>query len=85
MKNLRITTGILAIILMSFVSCKGNKQEQIADKENPSEMAHDNSDGHHNDDAKHDEKHDKEGEHNGNAEAILKDYFNLKNALVADE
>jgi hypothetical protein len=43
---------------------------------------HDNSDGHHDNDKKEIEMNSNQ---DGNAEMILKDYFNLKDALVADD
>lgn len=84
MKTVRTTTAILALVLITFtaISCKNNKKEQSKNEANHSEMNHNANDGHH-------DKNKKEitmnGSEKGNSEAILTAYFNLKNALVADD
>ena len=82
MSKLKSTLGIVAIafITLTAMSCKDNNKEQNSTDENHSEMNHDNSDGHHNDDKK-----EMAMSGNGNSQAILNDYFNLKDALVADD
>jgi hypothetical protein len=93
MKNLKIKTTILSMALFSLtaVSCKDSKQEpdnlneqhkEMTSEENHSEMNHDNSDGHH--DGDKNEMAITNGQ-DVKAEAILKDYFNLKDALVSDD
>ena len=89
MKTVKRTVGIafLALVTVAFVSCKdGNKD-------------HDNSDGHHDNEASAPMSSEmyQEGDTDVNkdmatnegqdakAEIILKDYFNLKDALVADD
>ena len=82
MSKLKSTLGIVAIafITLTAMSCKDNNKEQNSTDENHSEMNHDNSDGHHDDDKK-----EMAMSGNGNSQAILNDYFNLKDALVADD
>lgn len=82
MKNLKSTIGIVAIILMSLtaVSCKDAKKESTDINHN--EKAHNNKDGHHNEMKKGMVFNSNQ---NGNSEAVLKDYFNLKDALVSDD
>lgn len=82
MSKLKSTLGIVAIafITLTAVSCKDNNKEENSTDGNHSEMNHDNSDGHHDSDKK---EMAMSGE--GNSEAILNDYFNLKDALVADD
>jgi len=84
MKNLKVTTGILAIAFLTLtaISCKDAKKEHNNDEGHSTEMNHDNSDGHHDKDKKEIAMHSNQ---DGNAEMILKDYFNLKDALVADD
>ncbi|SRX75705.1 DUF3347 domain-containing protein [Aequorivita antarctica] len=90
MSKLKSTLGIVAIafITLTAVSCKDNKKEQNNTEGNHSEMNadedhskmdHDNSDGHHDSDKK-----EMAMSGDGDSELILKDYFNLKDALVAD-
>ena len=82
MSKLKSTLGIVAIafITLTAMSCKDNNKEQNSTDENHSEMNHNNSDGHHDDDKK-----EMAMSGNGNSQAILNDYFNLKDALVADD
>ena len=84
MRKLKSNLGIVAIafITLTAVSCKDAKTEQNNVQENPSEMNHDNSDGHHDG-----EKKDMtmNGNEDGNPETVLYDYFNLKDALVGDD
>lgn len=82
MSKLKSTLGIVAIafITLTAMSCKDNNKELNSTDENHSEMNHDNSDGHHDDDKK-----EMAMSGNGNSQAILNDYFNLKDALVADD
>ena len=90
---MRITTGILAIafVTLTAASCKDGKKDhdtsegQHTEKsvdENHSEGNHDNSDGHHDE---HNSKMAMNGDQVGNAEGVLSDYFNLKDALVNDD
>jgi hypothetical protein len=62
------------------MSCKDNKKEQDTTDGAHSEMNHDNSDGHHDSDKK-----EMAMNGDGNSQAVLNDYFNLKDALVADD
>lgn len=82
MRKLKSTIGIVAIafITVTAVSCKDSKKEQNTSDGNHSEMNHDNSDGHHDGESK---KIAMNGD--GASQAILNDYFNLKDALVADD
>ncbi len=84
MKTVKRAIGIafMALVTVAFVSCKDGLKE------------HDNSDGHHdnaNATATHDENMDTDkgmatnNSKNATAEVILKDYFNLKDALVGDD
>ncbi|MCK0156140.1 DUF3347 domain-containing protein [Cellulophaga sp. F20128] len=93
MRNLKVTIGILAITFLALtaMSCKEAKKEhnnedghhtEMGVEENHSEMNHNESEGQH------------AGEKNevamseaqdGNSELVLKDYFSLKDALVADD
>jgi len=84
MKNLKLTTTILAmaIIGLTALSCKDSKNAQNDAQETHSEMNHDNNDGHHNVDKKEMAMNDIQ---DGEAETILKGYFNLKDALVNDD
>ncbi|EPR74072.1 putative Co/Zn/Cd efflux system membrane fusion protein [Winogradskyella psychrotolerans RS-3] len=83
MKNLKVTTAILVIAFIGFtaMSCKDGKKE-VSNDEMHSEMNHDNSDGHHDGEENEMAMSD---DQNGSSENILKDYFNLKDALVADD
>jgi len=82
MSKLKSTLGIVAIafITLTVMSCKDNNKDQNKTDVDHSEMNHDNSDGNHDSDKK-----DMAMSGNGNSEAILNDYFNLKDALVADD
>lgn len=91
MKKSKLSIGIMAIVLVIFTmtSCKDNKQDQKSVQENHSEMNaeedhskmnHDNTDGHHDN-----EKKEMAMRGEGNSQTILNDYFNLKDALVADD
>lgn len=82
MSKLKSTLGIVAIafITLTVMSCKDNSKEQNSTDGDHSEMNHDNSDGHHDG-----EKREMAMGGDGNSQAVLKDYFNLKNALVADD
>ena len=82
MRKLKLTIGIVAIafITVTAVSCKDAKKEQNTSDGNHSEMNHDNSDGHHDGESK---KMAMNGD--GESQAILNDYFNLKDALVSDD
>lgn len=84
MKNLKVTTGILAMafLTLTVMSCKDAKKEHNYDEGHNTEMNHDNSDGHHDSDKKEMAMNSNQ---DGNAEMILKDYFNLKDALVSDD
>ena len=82
MSKLKSTLGIIAIafITVTVMSCKDNNKEQNSTDEDHSEMNHDNSDGHHDDDKK-----EMAMTGDGNSQMVLNDYFNLKDALVADD
>ena len=93
MKNLKVKTTILALalVVLTATSCKDNQKEQdnsdehhteMGAVENHSEMNHDNGDGHHDGKA---ENMEMSSNQDGNAELVLKDYFNLKDALVGDD
>ena len=83
MKNLKVTTGILAMafLTLTVMSCKDAKKEKT-NGDSHAEISHNKSDGHHDSDKK--EMAMKRNQ-DGNAEMILKDYFNLKDALVSDD
>ena len=82
MKKIKLVTTIMvmAFISLTAMSCKDAKKEHNNDEGHNTEMNHDNSDGHH--DGKK-----KKMAMNGdvNSQTILNDYFNLKDALVADD
>lgn len=82
MKKSKLSIGIIAIALVIFTvtSCKDNKQDEKSVKEDHSEMNHDNTDGHHDG-----EKMEMAMNGDGESQAILNDYFNLKDALVSDD
>jgi len=82
MSKLKSTLGIVAIafITLTVMSCKDNNKEQNSTDGDHSEMNHDNSDGHHDG-----EKKEMAMSGDGNSQAVLNDYFNLKDALVADD
>ncbi len=84
MKNLKVITGILAMTFLTLtaMSCKDAKKEQNNDEGHSTEMNNDNSDGHHDSDKK---EMTMNSNQDGNAEMMLKDYFNLKDALVSDD
>lgn len=83
MKNLKITTIVLVMAFLSLtvMACKDGKKEQVK-TEKHSEMNHDANDGHHDSEEKGMVMSNNLDE---NAEMVLKDYFNLKDALVADD
>ncbi len=86
MKKVRLTTiMVMAFISLSAMSCKDAKTEnstnsEMITEEDHSKMNHDNSDGHHDVDKK-----EMTMNGDGNSQTILNDYFNLKDALVADD
>lgn len=91
MSKLKLVFGVVAIafVALTAVSCKDAKTDKNDSTEHHSEMNadgdhskmnHDNSDGHHDG-----EKKEMAMSGDGNSQAVLKDYFNLKNALVADD
>jgi len=82
MSKLKSTLGIVAIafITLTVMSCKDNSKEQNSTDGDHSEMNHDNSDGHHDG-----EKKEMAWVEDSNTQAVLNDYFNLKNALVGDD
>jgi len=86
MKKVRLTTiMVMAFISLSAMSCKDAKTEnstnsEMITEEDHSKMNHDNSDGHHDVDKK-----EMAMNGDGNSQTILNDYFNLKDALVADD
>src|SRR5210317_2431033 len=86
MKKVRLTTiMVMAFISLSAMSCKDAKTEnstnsEMITEEDQSKMNHDNSDGHHDVDKK-----EMAMNGDGNSQTILNDYFNLKDALVADD
>lgn len=77
MKNLKITLGIVAIALVSLTafSCKETKKSDVQKNENHMEMNHQ--------DMQNDNKMDGT-QKTSKATAILDNYLDLKNALVAD-
>ncbi|AEH00159.1 MULTISPECIES: DUF3347 domain-containing protein [Flavobacteriaceae] len=84
MKKVKLVTTIMvmAFISLTAMSCKDAKKEHNNDEGHNTEMNHDNSDGHHDSDKKEMAMNSNQ---DGNAEIILKDYFNLKDALVVDD
>ena len=82
MKKLKSTLGIVTIVLITLtaVSCKDAKKEN-SDKDH-TEKTHNDKDGHHDEMKKETVLSSNQ---KGNSEAVLKDYFNLKDALVADD
>lgn len=82
MSKLKSTLGIVAIafITLTVMSCKDNSKEQNSTDGDHSEMNHDNSDGRHDG-----EKREMAMGGDSNTQAVLNDYFNLKNALVGDD
>ena len=94
MKNLKITTTILAMAFLSLnvMSCKDSKKVQ-ANEQMHSEINHDNSDGHHdNTDSgmnqdnmnKSNDMMDSEAQ-DSDTKQVLADYMVLKDALVATD
>ena len=80
MKNLKLTLGTVAIafITLTTVSCKDAKTENATHSEMSTDDDHSKM------------KHESENMEmamngDGNSQAILNDYFNLKDALVADD
>lgn len=91
MKNLKITLGTIAIALVSLsvFSCKETKKNDVQKNENHMEMNNDsmNHSGDENMEMNHNMQNDKmmEGDQKtSKATAILNNYLQLKNALVAD-
>ena len=91
MSKLKLTLGVVAIafITLTAVSCKDNKKEKM-NEESHSEMGHDNSDGHHDNDSS-EMNHDDTGESNemmhsntqdSGVSQVVSDYMALKDALV---
>ena len=91
MSKLKLVLGIVAIAFVTFtvVSCKDAKTDKNNSTDHHSEMNadedhsklnHNNSDGHHDGDKK-----EMAMGGNGNSQAVLNDYFNLKDALVSDD
>ena len=91
MSKLKLVLGIvtIAFVTLTVVSCKDAKTDKNNSTEHHSEMNadedhskmnHDNSDGHHDG-----EKKEMAMSGDGNPQAVLNDYFNLKDALVADD
>ena len=91
MSKLKLVFGVVAIafVTLTAVSCKDAKTDKNDSTEHHSEMNadgdhskmnHDNSDGHHDG-----EKKEMAMNGNGASQAVLNDYFNLKDALVADD
>ncbi len=91
MSKLKLVFGVVAIafVTLTAVSCKDAKKDKNNSTEHHSEMNadgdqskmnHDNSDGHH-------DGEKKEMAMNGDnaSQVVLNDYFNLKDALVADD
>lgn len=76
--GLRVVT--IAFVTLTAVSCKDAKTVKNDKTEHHSDMKHDNSGGHHNDNKK-----EMTMNGNGTSQAVLKDYFSLKDALVADD
>tara|TARA_Y100000034_G_scaffold1889_1_gene2402 strand:- start:953 stop:1555 length:603 start_codon:yes stop_codon:yes gene_type:complete len=82
MRKLQLVLGVVAIafVTLTVVSCKDAKTDKNNKTEHHSDMKHDNSDGHHDDNKKEMTMNVK-----GTSQAVLNDYFNLKDALVADD
>lgn len=72
---------MIVFISLTAVSCKDGKKDKVNEKTH-SEMNHDNSDGHHDGEKK---EMIVNSNQDGNAEAVLRDYFNLKDALIGDD
>jgi len=97
MKQLKLTTRILAValILLTITSCKENKKDQDKDDHHPKEMkhddkkmTHDNSDGHHDQDNVVETKDVRDIKMNtqksSSTTLIIDAYIQIKNGLVAD-
>lgn len=84
MNKLKSTLGIVAIALITLTvtSCKDNNKEQNSTEGNHSEMSADEDHSKMNHDG---DKKEMGMSGNGNSEIVLIDYFNLKDALVADD
>jgi len=84
MSKLKSTLGIVAIafITLTAMSCKDNKNEQNNADGSHSEMSADEDHSKMNHDG---DKKEMAMSGDGNSQGVLKDYFNLKNALVADD
>lgn len=89
MKNLNVTTGILAIAFVTLIamSCKDNKKAHNDEDGHHTEMNHDNSDGHH--DKTNSSTNDKRDieettQKNATISPIIDAYIQIKNGLVAD-
>jgi hypothetical protein len=82
MRKLQLGLRVVAIafVTLTAVSCKDAKTDKNDKTKHHSDMKHDNSDSHHNDNKKEMMKNE-----NGISQAVLNDYFNLKDALVADD
>lgn len=81
MKKVRLTAVIvMAFLSLLAISCKDAKTQKNNATEHHSKMNHDNRDGHHKT-----EKKEISLDGNGTSQAVLKDYFSLKDALVADD
>ena len=91
MSKLKLVIGVVAIafVTLTAASCKDAKTEKNNSTDHHSEMNangdhskmnHDNSDGHHDG-----EKKEMAMSGDGNPQAVLNDYFNLKDALVGDD
>tara|TARA_R110002051_G_scaffold299670_2_gene366870 strand:+ start:331 stop:936 length:606 start_codon:yes stop_codon:yes gene_type:complete len=82
MRKLKLALGIVAIafITLTIMSCKDNNKEKNSTDGIHLEMNHDNNDGH-----QEGEKKEMTMKGDDNSQAVLNDYFNLKNSLVADD
>ncbi len=90
MKNVKTTTILaMAFISLTVMSCKDSKKEQV-NEESHTEMNHDNSDGHHDNDTSemnHDNMNASKDMMDSNAQdsdakQVVADYMALKDALV---
>lgn len=89
MKHLKLTTGILAVaIAFTVTSCKDAKKEKQEETNHQTEMNHDNSDGHHDNDASashHERTIDANTQKNAATTPIIDAYIEIKNGLVATD
>jgi len=98
MKKLKVTTGILAMafIALSVTSCNDNKKEHNNDaghltemkSDDHSKMNHDNSDGHHDNNAsttKYERNINENTQKNAATTPIIDAYIQIKNGLVATD